>query len=112
MAVRVHVRANLGGVRRKTKKMVQLGQYALANQVHADSNLYAPEKSTDLKNQSNVSDDNKQIIWNTPYARRQYYNQYTNYTKPGSGPKWDQKAKSIHKSDWERITEEAMRNGS
>lgn len=109
MAVRVNVRANLSGVTKKTKQMVKLGQYALANQIHADSNLYAPMKSTDLRNQSNVSADNKQIIWNTPYARRLYYNQYVNYTTPGTGPKWDQKAKSIHQRDWLRITEEAMR---
>lgn len=109
MSVRVNVRANLGGVRKKTNQMVKLGQYALANQVHADSNLYAPMKSTDLINQSNVSADNKKIVYNAPYARRQYYNQYVNYTTPGTGPKWDQKAKSIHQRDWIRITEEAMR---
>jgi len=109
MVVRVNVRSNLTGVRRRANELVGLGQYALANQVHADSNLYAPMKSTDLRNQSNVSADNKQIIYNTPYARRLYYNQFVNYTTPGTGPKWDQKAKSIHKNDWIRIMEEAMR---
>jgi hypothetical protein len=109
MAVSVNVTAQLGGINAKVKKMVKLGQFALANQVHADSNMYAPMLSTDLRNQSNISADNKQIVYNTPYARRQYYNQFINYTTPGTGPKWDQKAKSIHKNDWLRITEEAMR---
>lgn len=110
--IRVNVRAHLRGVQGKVDEMVRLGQFAFANQVHADSNLYAPMKSTDLRNQSNVTADNKQIVYNTPYSRRQYYNQYANYTTPGTGPKWDQKAKSIHIKDWEKITKRAMQNGT
>lgn len=89
--------------------MTKLGQYALANQVHADANLYAPRKSGDLRIQSYVSMDSKQIIWNAPYARRQYYNQFRNYTTPGTGPKWDQKAKAIHGRQWQSIVKKAMK---
>lgn len=109
MAVRVNVKKDLKGVTKRVSQMTKLGQYALANQVHADSNRYAPLLTGDLRNQSAVSSDNKSIIWNVPYARRQYYNYGARFTTPGTGPKWDEKAKSIHLRSWERITEKAMK---
>lgn len=109
MAVRVDFRKDLKGVTKRMKQMTKLGQYALVNQVHADSNLYAPRKSGDLRIQSSISLDGKSVIWNAPYARRQYYNHFRNYTTPGTGPKWDQKALGIHRRDWEKITKKAMK---
>lgn len=107
MAVRV--RTNLRGVRTRVSQMTRQGQYALANQVHVDMNFYAPAKSHDLRIQSYVASDNKQVIYNTLYARKQFYNQYSNYTTPGTGPRWDEKAKSIHKQSWEQIAKRAMK---
>lgn len=104
----VNVKVDFDGVYKKKDKMMKNGQYALANQVHADSNNYVPAKSYDLRNLSSIALDGKQIIYNVPYARRQYYNQYSNYTTPGTGPKWDQKAKSIHLKSWLKITKGAM----
>lgn len=109
MAVRVKIKKNLKGIKPRVSQMTQRGQYALANQVHADSNLYAPMKSSDLRNQSTIAIDGKSVIWNVPYARRQYYNQFSKYTTPGTGPKWDQKALSIHRSQWEQIIKKAMK---
>ena len=109
MAVRVNVKKDLKGVTKRVSQMTKLGQYALANQVHADSNRYAPLLTGDLRNQSSVSTNGKSVIWNVPYARRQYYNYGARFTTPGTGPKWDEKAKSIHLRSWERITEKAMK---
>lgn len=109
MAVRVRVKKDLKGVNGRVNQMTKLGQYALANQVHADSNLYAPFKSGDLRIQSYVTGDNQQVIWNVPYARRQYYNQFSKYTTPGTGPKWDRKALAIHINQWTKITKKAMK---
>lgn len=110
MSIRINVRRELGGVRTRVNQMVQQGQYALINQVHADSNLYAPRLSGDLRNQSTMTLDAKQIIWNAPYARRQYYApRGWNYTEPGTGPKWVEKAKAIHGKQWEQIVKRAMR---
>lgn len=106
---RIRIRSDLAGVEVRVAQLVERGQYALVNQVYADSNLYAPLLSAQLRNESQVSFDNKSITWNVPYARRQYYNQFSNYTTPGTGPKWGDKAKGIHLQDWIRITERAMR---
>lgn len=109
MAARIRVSTEINGVRVRAEELVRRGQIALVNQVHADSNIYAPMLSTDLRNQSAISQDNKSISWNTPYARRHYYNQMVNYSEPGTGPKWDQKAKSIHGASWVNIVKRAMR---
>lgn len=110
MSIRVNVKVQTKGVKKRVGQMVDRGQYALANQVHADSNLYAPKKTGDMRIQSYVTNDNKQVIWNAPYARRQYYapNGWK-YTTPGTGPKWDQKAKAIHGRQWRNIVEKAMK---
>ncbi len=109
MAVKIKVKAELDGVKKKVGNMTRLGQYAFANQVHADSNIYAPKLSGDLRNQSTVAADGKSIIWHVPYARRQYWNYGAKFTTPGTGPKWDRKALAIHKSDWERNIKKAMK---
>ena len=105
----INVRVNLRGVRSRLERLNRVGQYALANQVHADSNNYAPFLTGDLRSQSAVSTDGKSIIWNAPYARRQYFNVGAKFTTPGTGPKWDQKAKAIHGGSWADIVSRSMR---
>lgn len=109
MAIKISIKSDLKGIKVKTDRMVKTAQYALANQVHADSNIYAPKKVGDLRSQSSVAMDGKSIIWNVPYARYQYYGMGFKYTTPGTGPKWDQKAKSIHMASWINVTKAAMR---
>lgn len=109
MAVRVKINAQLGGVTARAQTMTRQGQYAFVNQVNADSNMYAPKLSTDLRNQSSIATDGKSITWNVPYARRQYYNYGAKFSTPGTGPKWDVKAQAIHMKEWERVVKAAMR---
>lgn len=106
--VRVRVNQNLRGLRVRTSQLTERGQYALVNQVYADSNMYAPMLSSDMRNQSQIAYDLKSITWNTPYATRHYYNHMVNYSTPGTGPKWFEKAKSIHLQSWIRVAEAAM----
>lgn len=107
--LRVHIKTDLSGIGPEVNRMTKLGQYALANQAHADMNNYVPALDFDLRNQSYVTNDNKQIIYGVPYARRQFYTQFSNYTTPNTGPRWDLKAKSIHINSWIHITKQAMR---
>lgn len=114
MAVRVNVKTDLKGVKAKTDRMTKAGQQALANQVHADSNMYAPMLSGDMRNQSTIAIDGKSVIWHARYARAQYYGSngravFKNYTTPGTGPRWDEKAKAIHGKSWENVVKKAMK---
>lgn len=106
---KVNVEQDLSGIPIRIKGMTKAGQYALANQAHADMNNYVPALNYNLRNQSYVSGDNKEIIYNTPYARKQFYVQHFNYTTPGTGSRWDLKAQAIHLGSWVKITKQAMR---
>lgn len=114
MAVRVNVKADLKGVKTKVSRMKKAGQQALANQVHADMNIYAPMLSSDMRNQSTIAIDGSSVIWHARYAKAQFYGSngrvvFRNYTTPGTGPRWDEKAKAIHGKSWERVTKAAMK---
>lgn len=107
--VHVKVTKDLTGIPVKVSDMTKVGQYALINQVHADSNKYVPMLTGDLRNQSTIALDGKSIIWNVPYARRQYFNYGAKFTTPGTGPKWDSKALAIHGDSWARVAKKAMK---
>lgn len=109
MAVKVDIRKDLKGVIPRVNQMTQRGQYVFVNQVHSDMNPYVPARSYDLRNQSSVSLDYKSVIYNVPYAKPLFYNQYRNYTTPGTGPRWDLKASAIHMRSWERVVKRAMK---
>src|SRR5690625_319336 len=109
MSMKVDVKVDLKGVKPKTERMTRLGQYALVNQVHADMTPYVPWLRGDLANQSNVTLDNKAVIYNVPYARRRFYEPARRYSKPGTTARWDLKAKAIHGASWERVVKRAMK---
>lgn len=89
---------------------VKRGNYALANQAMADMNPFVPMLSSDLRNSATIDIDGKAINYNAPYAKPHFYGSRTtkagkkipfnNYTTPGTGPRWDLKAKSLFMSDW------------
>ena len=83
-------------------QMVKRGKRVLANQAMADMNQFVPAKSHVLRLSVSIGIDGSSIHYNTPYAACQFYNQWSNYTTPGTGPRWDEKAKGIYMSDWEK----------
>lgn len=107
--MQIRIKRQLGGVPLRLSNMTRQGQYAFVNQVYADTNLYVPMLSTDLRNQSSIAVDGKSITWNAQYARRQYYNYGAKFTTPGTGPKWDAKAQAIHGLNWVKIVKAAMK---
>ena len=109
MSVRVNVDVDVGRIPPKIQNATGKAQYALANQVHADMNPYVPMLSGDLRNQSTIAIDGKSIYYNVPYARKQFYIQHSRYTTPGTGPRWDLKAKAIHGRSWARVAGRAMK---
>ena len=109
MSMRVKVDVDVQRIPPKIHKATAKAQYVLANQVHADMNPYVPMLTGDLRNQSTIAIDGKSIYYNVPYARYQFYIQHSRYTTPGTGPRWDLKAKAIHGRSWARVAGRAMR---
>lgn len=97
----VRVTINLSGARKKlSSQILNQGRYALANQAMADMDQFIPMLSTALRGTVSVDPDGKSITYNTPYAAKLFYMHMYNYTTPGTGPRWDLKAKSVFMSDW------------
>lgn len=104
----VQVNINITGVQRKLSPQAQQqGQRALANQALADMNQFVPMDDGILRQSATVDIDGSAVNYNTPYAKAQFYGRVGkggypvhNYTTPGTGPRWDEKANSIHMKDW------------
>ena len=108
MNVDVNVDVDVSKIPPKIHGRIPKAQYIMANQVHADMNPYVPMLTGDLRNQSAIAVDGSHIYYNVPYARKQFYVQHSNYTTPGTGPRWDLKAKAIHGDSWARVAGRAM----
>lgn len=106
----VRIDVNLSGARAKlSPQSHQRGQYAVANQFLADATPFVPFKEGILRQTGHVNHDATEVIWNTPYAKAQFYgfvgrgqHRVYNYTTPGTSRRWDLRAKSRHMKDWER----------
>lgn len=89
-----------------SEESILAGRRALSNQALADMNEnFVPMRDGWLRNSAILTFDGSEIIWNTPYARPQYYGgtgdvTFSRYTTPGTGPHWDLKAKAMFMSDW------------
>lgn len=97
----VSVDIKLDGPKKKlSQQNVQQGQYAMSNQALADMNQFVPMDQGILRNTGSLGIDGKSVSWHTPYAKRKFYEPMYNYTTPGTGPRWDIKAKRIFIKDW------------
>lgn len=97
------ISVDLSGVYRKlSTTQAETGRYNMAQTAHRDMNEnFVPLREGNLRMQSTVSANGKQIIWNSVYARRHYYATGNwNYTTAGTGPRWDEKAKGVFMSRW------------
>lgn len=100
------VTINLTGVtRRLSSGAIDRGRYAVAHQAMADMSNFVPLESSVLRQTVSVTPDGKSITYDTPYARAQFYGTngkavFRDYTTPGTGPRWDLKAKGLFMNDW------------
>lgn len=105
---RVKVTTHLKPMEDQLVKGTKSARQRVANQIHADSNRYAPMLTGDLRNQSTINIDGSAITWNAFYSIYQYSKQYSNYSTPGTGPKWDEVAASKHMAAWEQVAKRAF----
>lgn len=105
----VNVRIDFRGVQKKlSPAALKRGQYAMANQMLPDMNLFVPADQYDLRLTGHVTAGGKQIVWRSPYAKAQFYGGngkavFRNYTTPGTGKRWDLKATPIFVKDWVKV---------
>lgn len=82
----------------------------LSSQILGDCNQYVKVDQHSLESSSYVASDlnNGKLIWETPYAKRQYWEIRTSLT-PGRTWKWCETAKRKFKNDWARLAEKLLR---
>lgn len=103
------IKVEISGVRAKvSEQALDRGRYALGNQMMADMDPFVPRKDGTLRQSAHLSSDAKEIIYQTPYAARQFYVQAYNYSTPGTGSRWDLKASSMFMSEWIKAFEKGM----
>ena len=104
----ITVRTNLNPTRKQIAEGTVRARQRVANQIHADSNRYAPALTHDMRNQSSIGIDGRTITWHAFYSIYQYSKQYENYSTPNTGPKWDEVAAQKHMASWERVAQRAF----
>ena len=103
----LHVKVDKGDLSSKLSEgNIDRGLYALTNQAHADMNNYVPKRQGHLR-QDSFADKNR-ITYKVPYARPQFRGfvgkgyPIRHYTTPGTGKRWDLKAKGNHMTEWRK----------
>ena len=107
MPIKIQLNSQL--VEAKVMDAWQKGLYALSSEILADCNESCKEDTGALIASSNTHSipQKGRLIWQTPYARRQYWEIRTSFT-PGRTWKWCETAKRKWLSRWERLAQEGM----
>lgn len=108
----VKVIVNRQGVKAKIEYAFGNGMGMLANEILNDCNQYCKEDTGMLIASSYIHSklDDGTLIWQTPYARRQYWQIRTAVKDPNPKAtwKWCEVAKRKHKEQWERQAQRLM----
>jgi hypothetical protein len=108
----VKIQINKSAVQTKVMTAFEKGLPLLSGEILNDCNQYCKEDTGALIASSlihSVPADGK-LIWQTPYARRQYWEIRTAYTdvNPNASWKWCEVAKKKHLEQWKRQAQRAM----
>lgn len=124
----VSVKIDLKGLEKKVgPKAFARGQLAMTNQMLLDMNKYVPVRSQELRNSGHARKD--AVVYKTPYARLRFRGKkqkgffsdkqrrfffankdrlLKHKPRPGTGPRWDLKAKAKHGKDWGKVALKGM----
>ena len=104
MASTITIELDVNRISRKVKKAWDKGLPQLAEEILNDCNQYCKERSGALIASSLSASklDEGQLIWDTPYAARQYWEIETAYTdvNPNASWKWCDVARTKHLDTW------------
>ena len=91
----------------------ETGLEMLSSQILKDCNRYCKEDTGILILSSFIHSDLKRgkLVWNTPYAARQYYEIQTAYKDVNSNAswRWCELAKKLHQDEWGRMAQAITR---
>lgn len=104
MAVRINIHEMQ--IKQKMEQAWQQGVAMLSSQILKDCNKYAKFDTKTLIESSYIHSqlDKGLLIWQTPYAARQYYEIQTAHTdnNPDASWRWVEVAESRHRERWSK----------
>jgi len=111
--IRTNVQVQLGNIEAAINKRKEKAQAVLDQQILKDSNNYAPMDTGELVRSAIRSSliGQGQIIYDTPYSRRLYYNPQYNFSRDVNAQAqglWFEAAKAAHLQEWVGITAREM----
>lgn len=113
--IRLGIKVNIPekAIAKKVDQAIAKAQVALDQQVLKDSNYFIPMDTGELMRSSlrfsRIGEG--LIVWNTPYARRLYYNPQYNFNKdvnPNAQGLWFEAAKAIHYPEWVKLAQKVV----
>lgn len=78
----------------------------LAGQMLMDMTPFVPFRKGTLRGTGHVYGN--VLIWNTPYARRRFYEENVQFSTPGTGARWDNRAKAVNMDSWLRVLKKGI----
>lgn len=101
----VNTQIDLSQIQAKVEQATEKVQISFAQQVLKDSNYFIPFDTGNLRDSSLIASDFQtgSLVWNTPYARRLYYNPQYNFSKDSNVNAqglWYEVARARFLSDW------------
>lgn len=106
MAGTITIELDVKRISRKVERAWEKGLAQLSEEILNDCNQYCKEKTGALIASSLTASDTKngELVWDTPYAARQYYEIETAHTdvNPNASWKWCDVAKTNHLEKWNR----------
>jgi Minor capsid protein len=113
--IKLNIKVNFdaNAIASKIDNAIDKAQHALDQQVLKDSNYFIPFDTGELMRSSLRASQIGQgrIVWDTPYARRLYYNPQYNFRKdknPNARGLWFEEAKALHVHDWTKIAQQTF----
>ena len=108
----IKIQINKSAVQTKVMTAFEKGLPILSEEILNDCNQYCKEDTGALIASSYTHSqlDEGKLIWQTPYARRQYWEIRTAYTdvNPNASWKWCEVAKTKHKQQWAKQAQRLM----
>ena len=109
------VKINIDGdkIKYKIDRTIKNGMGMLSSEILKDCNKYCKEDTGLLIVSSYIHSDldNGKLVWQTPYAARQYYEIRTAYKDVNSNAswRWCEVAKTNHQERWQRQAQAIVR---
>lgn len=110
----IRIEINWNSISNRIGEGLIAAQVVLDEQVLKDSNSFAPQDTGNLIESGIRSSafGSGRVEWDTPYARKLYYNPQYNFSKdrnPQAGGLWFERAKAARKLTWGQMLMDTFR---